>query len=66
MSAVQDSHQNLIIILMLDRHPDLKDGAELWNMVEEYAEYGIEILYASLRRSDWILDVDDVFQNPTD
>ena len=61
ISSIEASHQDLIIILMLDRHPDIPDAQALWSMVEEYAEYGIVVLYESLRRSDWVLDVDDVF-----
>ena len=63
ISSMEVSHQDLIIILMLDRHPEIPDAQALWSMVEEYAEYGIVVLYESLRRSDWVLDVDDVFTN---
>lgn len=61
ISAMKISHQDLIILLMLDRHPEIADAQTLWNMVEEYAEYGIGVLFESLRRSDWVLDVGDVF-----
>ncbi len=33
---------------------------ELWSIVEEYAEGGIEELYESLFLSEWVLDVDSL------
>ena len=63
MSYISVDNQDLIILLMLDRHPEIETASELWSMVEDYAEFGIEVLFESLRRSDWVLDMDDVFNN---
>lgn len=43
-----DDARETIIYLMLNRFPDLKTADELWTIVEEYAEYGICILYQSI------------------
>ena len=59
-SAVSSTNQDLIILLMLDRHPELQSREDLWKLVEAYAEGGIEILYDSLYRNEWILDIDDI------
>ena len=66
MVNIGSDHQDLIIVLMLDRHPDLSNAQDLWAMVEEYAEYGIQVLFESLKRSDWVLDIDDVFTGAED
>ena len=58
-SAIDTDNQDLIIILMLDRHEGL-EREQLWQMVEEYAEGGISILYESLRLSEWVLDLDTI------
>ena len=57
---IKTDKQDLIILLMLNRHKDLEDADALWGAVGEYAEYGIEVLCESLKRCDWILDVDDL------
>ena len=58
-SAIDQDNQDLIIVLMLDRHEGL-DSEQLWSFVEEYAEGGISILYESLRLSEWVLDLDTI------
>lgn len=59
-TSIDLADQDTIILLMLERHPDLKDSEELWNKVEEYAEYGITALYESMRLSEWILDIQSI------
>lgn len=52
--------QDVIILLMLNRHPEITTSDELWSMVEEYAEGGIIALYDSLSISEWVLDVQSI------
>ena len=59
-TSIDFADQDIIILLMLERYPDLKDPAELWDKVEEYAEYGITALYNSMRLSEWVLDVQSI------
>ncbi len=55
--------QDVIILLMLRRHPEITSKDELWSMVEEYAEGGIIALYDSLSISEWVLDVQSILGN---
>lgn len=56
-SSIPIEIQDLIILLVLDRHKEIECSDDLWMMVEEYAEAGIEVLYESLRLSEWVLDI---------
>lgn len=62
-SAIDPDTQNMIIMLMLDRHPEIDSPDKrdmLWSFVEEYAEGGIGILHDSLVLSEWVLDSEAV------
>ena len=52
--------REVIAILVCDRHPDIKNSNELWHKVEEYAEYGIGILYSMLKENGWEIDIDTI------
>lgn len=60
MPYIDNDTQDLIILLMTERHPDLGSADDLWNMVEEYAESGIVTLHDSLARTEWLLDISDL------
>lgn len=59
-SALTPEKEDLIILLMLDRHPEIKDCNQMWDAVEEYAEGGIHSLYESLRLSGWVLNIESI------
>ena len=58
-SAISQENQDLIIVLMLDRHGDISRD-DLWSAVEEYAEGGIQTLFDSLKLSEWVLDIETI------
>ena len=60
MPYIDNDTQDLIILLMAERHPDLESADDLWNMVEEYAESGIVPLHDSIARTEWLLDISDL------
>ena len=58
-SSFDNDSMDLIIMLMLDRHPEIDSPEkkdQLWDLVEQYAEGGIGILFESLKLSEWVLD----------
>lgn len=59
-SAMTPEQEDVIITLILDRHPDVEDKATLWSLVEEYAEGGIAVLFESLTISEWVLDIQQI------
>lgn len=67
MDPIPVHHQKLIIALMTERHPnEFTDKDSLWTAVEDYAEYGVVRLCESLKRTDWVLDVQDVLSTSGD
>ena len=65
MPYINEDTQELIILLMIDRHHEIQSADELWKMVEEYSEYGISVLLDSLKNNDWMLDVDAIATGAT-
>jgi hypothetical protein len=49
--------KELMVVLILKRHPKIKDSKELWSLVEQYAEYGIQVLFNTLKEKDNSLDI---------
>ena len=63
ISAIDLDTQDMLIMMILDRHPEItspEQKDQVWSLVEQYAEGGIEVLYESLRLSEWVLDTDSV------
>lgn len=63
VSAIDLDTQDMIILMILDRHQEItstEQKDQVWSLVEQYAEGGIEVLYESLRLSEWVLDTDAV------
>ena len=52
--------KRLMIRLVLKRKPSIKDSKMLWKEVETYAEYGIQILFKSLKAKDYELDISEI------
>lgn len=63
ISSIDIDTQDMIIMMILDRHPEISSPNQkddVWTLVEQYAEGGIEVLYESLRLSEWVLDVESL------
>lgn len=63
MTSIGIDTQDLLILMILERHPEItspEQKGEVWDLVEQYAEGGIGILYESLRLSEWVLDPDSI------
>lgn len=63
LGSIDLETQDMIILMILDRHPEITSPAQkgkVWSLVEQYAEGGVEVLYDSLRLSEWVLDTDDL------
>lgn len=52
--------REVIAILVCDRHPEISNSSELWHKVEEYAEYGIQILHSKMKENGWEIVIDDI------
>ena len=65
-SAIDIDTQDMVILMILDRHPEITTSEqkdEIWDLVEQYAEGGIGVLYESLRLTEWVLDVESVIKD---
>ena len=60
LTSISMDTRELIITLVQERHPEATDADTLWGLVEEYAEYGIVVLYESIKRNDYDIIVDDI------
>ena len=60
LSSVPTEVRELMIRLVLDRFPDIGITNEIWKVAGEYAEWGITILYHSMKANDYHLFIDDV------
>lgn len=49
--------KELMAQLILKRKPQVKESKELWEEVEKYAEYGIQVLHNSLTENSSSLDI---------
>ncbi len=59
MTSIDIDIQDLLILMILERHAEItspEQKSEVWDLIEQYAEGGIGILYESLRLSEWVLD----------
>ena len=54
--------KELMVILILKRNPKIKDPKELWGLVEQYAEYGIQVLFNSWKEKDNFLDIKSLLE----
>jgi hypothetical protein len=54
--------KELMVHLILKRHPDMTDPKELWKEVNRYSEYGIQVLFNSWNEKNRILDLSDIME----
>lgn len=60
LSSVPTDVRELMIRLVLDRFPNLEITNEIWKIAGEYAEWGITVLYHSMKANHYHLFIDDV------
>jgi len=53
--------KELMIRLVLKRSPELKNPKELWHEVEQYAEYGIQVIFDAWKEKE-ILDIATILE----
>jgi len=53
--------KELIIRLVLKRNLELKNPKDLWREVEQYAEYGIQVIFDAWKEKE-ILDIADILK----
>jgi hypothetical protein len=54
--------KELMVKLILKRKKEIIDSKDLWREVEKYAEYGIQVLFNSLKEKENFLDIPSILE----
>ena len=56
VSSMDEDFKRLAVTLVLKRSPKLNDAEDVWAEINEYAEYGVEVLFVNWKKNK-ILDI---------
>ncbi len=57
--------KELMVMLILKKNPSISKPKELWSEVEQYAEYGIQVLYDNWKEKN-VLDINSIIKSKLD
>lgn len=60
ISSLDIDARELIVHLICYRYPKLETADEIWKVAEEYAEWGIKVLYDNVTSNGYHLFIEDV------